>query len=156
MFLGKSENSYGSQKKYITDEHLYSSIPKEKELSCLNIASLARTNNAYEHHERPKMNIRDVRFEPMYIDIMDPPKKKTSRKLKVVVTLMAIFSLLAMASVVMTTVMFYKVSTKGTVTQDCATELENGKTAFNSSKLRKLNACFSSLSFSILKLYVIH
>lgn len=99
MYIDRVGNDYGSQKTLTpSQENYYSTITKGKEF--LNITALVKTGSGDMHLA-----------EPMYIDIVErSAPRKTSPEKKCLVAWLVMLTIISLASLAFTTVIFYSAS----------------------------------------------
>lgn len=99
MYIDRVGNDYGSQKTLTpSQENYYSTITKGKEF--LNITALVKTGPGDMHLA-----------EPMYIDVVErSAPRKTSPKIKCLVAWLVMLTIISLASLAFTTVIFYSAS----------------------------------------------
>lgn len=111
MHMERAKNDYGPQKSLPApnQENYYSTIARGKEL--LNITTLAMSSSVYANPDRVKADQSDMHLEPTYIDVVERSKpRKRSRKKKCLVAWMVMLTIISLASLAFTTVIFYKAS----------------------------------------------
>lgn len=111
MYMERAQNDYEPQKSLPApnQENYYSTIARRKEI--LNIATLAMSSSVYANPDKVKAGQGDMHLEPMYIDVVERSKpRKRSRKMKCLVAWMVMLTIISLASLAFTTIIFYKAS----------------------------------------------
>lgn len=106
--MERAKNDYGPQKTLPApkQENYYSTIARGKEF--LNITTLAMSSSVYANPDRVKAEQGDMHLEPMYIDVVERAKpRKTSRRMKCLVVWLVMLTLISLASLAFTTIIFY-------------------------------------------------
>ena len=107
----RAENDYGSHTALApSKENYYSTIRQGKDF--LNITALSMSSNShYDTGDKSWSRPKDFHLEPMYIDVLErSTPRKSSRKMKCLVTWMIILTLMSLASLAFTAFIFYTAS----------------------------------------------
>lgn len=110
MYTERAKNDCGPRKSLTpAPANYYSTIARSaRGTEILNIATLAMDGSVYANPDQVKPGKRDMNLEPMYIDVVERSKpRKKSRKMKCLVAWLVILTLTSVASLALTTIIFY-------------------------------------------------
>lgn len=145
----RAENDYGSHTALApSKENYYSTIKQD----FLNITALSMSSSSlYDTGDKSWSRPKDFHLEPMYIDVLErSTPRKSSRKMKCLVTWMIILTLMSLASLAFTAFIFYTASFSNGGT--FLGEVEPSRSPVENKIIDKINQLSKNVTFLLEKL----